>query len=146
MIDEQGEIVDKYDVDRFNRVHLWLGVNFIDEKEYLKYFEIDYSSDYEIDDPQYPVCQFCADVGERWYDEDFIGIIPRKPVLVEIDAMLGESAIDASEWSRVKAMCARLGIVKMNAMFWYSDGSLNISTPLKEHYNGLRYIGLFEGN
>lgn len=95
--------------------------------------------------PQYPVCQFCADVGERWYDEDFIGIIPRKSTLVDIDATLSDSAIDRSEWSRVKAMCSRLGIVKMNAMFWYSDGSLHIPTPLKENYNGLRYIGLFEG-
>ncbi|MFJ4068640.1 immunity 22 family protein [Pseudomonas sp. NPDC089996] len=120
--------------------------NFSPEEEYLKYFEIDYTSDYEIDDPRYPICQFCADVSERWYDEDFIGIISRKPVLVGGDAMLGESAIDASEWRRVKAVCARLGIVKMNAMFWYSDGSFNISTPLKEYYNGLRYIGLFEGN
>ncbi|MQG94610.1 hypothetical protein F6X59_18120 [Pseudomonas sp. MN1F] len=132
-------------LSRFNRVHLWLGVNFSEEEEYLKYFEIDYSGDYEVDDPQYPVCQFCTDVGERWYDEDFIGIIPRKPTLVDIDAMLGDSAIDRSEWNRVKAICLSLGIVKMNAMFWYSDGSLVIPTPLKEHYNGLRYVGLFEG-
>ncbi len=69
--DEQDEILDKYDVERFNSVHLWLGVNFTEEEDYMKYFEIDYSSDYEIDDPQYPVCQFCTDIGERWYDEDF---------------------------------------------------------------------------
>lgn len=146
MNDRQGEIIDKYDVERFNKVHLWLGINFTREEEYLKYFEIDYSSDCEIDDPQYPVCQFCADIGERWYDEDFIGIIPRKPNLVDIDAMLGESAIDRSEWERVKAICANLGIIKMNAMFWYSDGGLHMPTPLKEDYNGLRYIGLFEGD
>jgi len=145
MSDVRGEIMDKYDVERFNKVHLWLGINFIEEEEYLKYFKIDYSSDYEIDDPQYPVCQFCVDVGERWYDEDFIGIIPRKPTRVHIDAMLGDSAIDRSEWNRVKAICTSLGIMEMNAMFWYSDGSLQIPMPLKESYNGLRYVGLFEG-
>ncbi|WP_225923436.1 MULTISPECIES: immunity 22 family protein [Pseudomonas] len=72
-------------------------------------------------------------------------MIPRKSTLVDIDAMLGDSAIDRSEWNRVKAICLSLGIVKMNAMFWYSDGGLVIRTPHKEHYNGLRYIGLFEG-
>jgi hypothetical protein len=39
MSGEQDEIADKYDVDRFNRVHLWLGVNFSEEEDYLKYFE-----------------------------------------------------------------------------------------------------------
>jgi len=137
--------LDKYDIERYNKVHLWLGVNFKPQDEYLEYFEIDYSSQYEIDDQRYRVCRFCADIGERWYDEDFIGIIRREDHLVSIDQMLPNSAIDASEWDRVKAICAGLGVVKVNAMFWYSDGGIQLRVPLKESYNGLHYIGLFEG-
>ncbi|WP_082044688.1 immunity 22 family protein [Pseudomonas sp. C5pp] len=137
--------MNKYEIERYNKVHLWLGVNLMGEDEYFKYFEIDYSSEFEIDDPRYPACQFCLDVGERWYDEDFIGIIPRKPDLVGVDDMLGQSPIDVGEWGRVKSICTSLAIVEVNAMFWYSDGGLQIPTPLKESYNGLRYIGLFEG-
>lgn len=137
--------LDGYDVERYSKVHLWLGVDFKAQNEYLKYFEIDYSSQYEIDGPRYPVCPFCADIGERFYDEDFIGIISREDQLVSVDQLLPNSAIDASEWGRVKTICASLGIEKVNAMFWYSDGGIQVPTPLKESYNGLHYIGLFEG-
>ncbi|WP_275389799.1 immunity 22 family protein, partial [Xenorhabdus bovienii] len=68
-----------------NSVHLWIGNNFSSEDEYMKYFELDYSVEGNFDDPNYKLCQFCKDIGLQWYDEDFIGIIPRRDESVSID-------------------------------------------------------------
>lgn len=136
--------MDTYDVERYQKIHVWVGTNFAPEDEYLKYFELDYTA--ELDEPAYIVCGFCKDVGIRWYDEDFIGIIPRRSEEVSIDEILTESSVDPSEMDNLKAECLRLGITKANAIFWYSDGATVVSKPIKTSYNGLKYIGLFEGN
>lgn len=136
--------MDPYDIERYQKIHVWVGTNFSSEAEYLKYFELDYSVDF--DDPAYKVCGFCKDVGIRWYDEDFIGIIPRRSSEVSLDDILTESSVDMDDMDRLKAECLRLGVTKANAIFWYSDGGTILSQPIKTAYNGLKYIGLFEGN
>jgi hypothetical protein len=136
--------MDPYDIDRYEKVHLWVGTNFEPDAEYNKYFELDYSA--ELDEPAYKVCGFCKDLGIRWYDEDFIGIIPRSDKELTLDEILKESAIDPAELENVKAECENLGIKRANAIFWYSDGGVSVPHPYKASYNGLRYIGLFQGN
>ncbi|SEQ23781.1 Immunity protein 22 [Pseudomonas sp. NFACC02] len=136
--------MDPYDIERYEKVHIWVGTNFDSEADYSKYFELDHSA--ELDEPAYQVCGFCKDLGIRWYDEDFIGIIPRSAKEVELDEILYESAIDPSELKSVKAECEKLGIKRANAIFWYSDGGISIPHPYKATCNGLIYIGLFQGN
>lgn len=129
-----------------NKVHLWIGTVHKTEKEYSKYFELDSSTEGDFDDPNYKVCEFCKDVGLKWYDHDFIGIIPLFEDEVDLDVILEEAAIDEEEWSKVKKICKNLGIDKANAIFWYQDPDLDIKKPYKDNYNGLKYIGLFQGD
>ncbi|MEQ1976040.1 immunity 22 family protein [Xenorhabdus sp. SGI240] len=129
-----------------NRVHLWIGNNFSSEDEYIKYFELDYSVEGNFDDPNYKLCQFCKDVGLQWYDEDFIGIIPRRDESVSIDEILVDAAVDQDEFQSIKDICDRLGIKEANAIFWYQDSEPHVNPPYKKQYNGLKYIGLFEGD
>lgn len=136
--------MDPYDIDRYQKLHIWIGTNFAPEADYQRYFDLDYSV--ELDDPAYRVCGFCQDMGLRWYDEDFIGIIPRREQPVSLDEILADSSVDPHQLGALKAACERLGITHANAIFWYSDGGVEVSRPLKAHYNGLRYIGLFEGD
>ncbi|PHN16752.1 immunity 22 family protein [Pseudomonas sp. ICMP 561] len=135
-----------YDFDNYDKVHVWIGTSFAPESEYQRYFELDYSTEDGFDDPDYRICGFCKDVGIKWYDEDFIGIIPRRDNLVTVDEILQDAPIDASDWDRAKAACAALGITEANAIFWYTDGDGVISVPPENSYNGLRYLGLFEGS
>ncbi|WP_313739128.1 immunity 22 family protein [Pseudomonas sp.] len=132
-----------HDIERYQKIHVWIGTNFAPEADYQRYFELDHSV--HLDDPDYTVCGFCQDIGVPWYDEDFIGIIPRRAEPVDLDDMLEDSAVDRADRPKLKAACVKLGITRANAMFWYSDGGTVVSTPLKPSYNGLQYLGLFEG-
>ncbi|CAM3327458.1 hypothetical protein BZK31_05500 [Pseudomonas floridensis] len=136
--------MDTYDIERYEKVHIWIGTNFEPEPDYQKYFELDY--DAELDEPGYKVCGFCKDIGIRWYDQDFIGIIPRAEKEISLNELLKEAPVDSNSLENVKAECANLGISKANAIFWYSDGGIGVSRPYKASYNGLKYVGLFEGN
>ena len=136
--------MDPYDIDRYQKVHVWIGTTFAPEADYQRYFALDYSV--ELDDPAYEVCGFCKDIGITWYDEDFIGVIPRRTAPVSVDDILVDAAVDAQDMSALKAACEQLGITHANAIFWYSDGGIEVSRPLKASYNGLRYVGLFEGD
>ncbi|WP_397457604.1 immunity 22 family protein [Pseudomonas asplenii] len=129
-----------------NNVHIWIGSNFSPEVEYMAYFKLDYSVEGDFDDPAYQLCGFCKDIGTRWYDEDFIGIIPRAGDDVPLDEILMEAAVDEDELPQVKARCQALGISKANAIFWYQDAELVLPQPIKDSYNGLKYIGLFQGD
>ncbi len=131
-------------MSHYNKVHLWIGASFVPEAEYNAYFELDHSTD--IDAPDYKVGGFCRDIGKRWYDEDFIGIIPRSDKLLSLDELLEEAAVYEEEKPKIKAICHELGITKANALLWYQDEELVINKPYKENYNGLQYIGLFEGD
>lgn len=54
--------------------------------------------------------------GIKWYDGDFIGIMPGEAEDVALDEMLQEAAVDKDEISKVKAICSASGIEKANAM------------------------------
>jgi len=127
-------------------VHVWVGSNFSKDDEYMSYFEIDHSTEGDFEDPNYKLCGFCRDVGIVWYDEDFIGIIPRCEHEVSLDEILTEAAVDEDELPLVKARCEALGIKKANAIFWYQDADLVLEQPIKDSYNGLKYIGVFQGD
>lgn len=125
------------------RIHLWIGSNFFPENEYLKYFEIDHSTEGDFDNPSYNICGFCKDIGEVWYDEDFIGILPRKEGNIPVPDLLTEAAVDPKEYLAIIDKCLDLGIIEANALFWYQDEDLIPPTPYKDSYNSLKYIGVF---
>lgn len=129
-----------------NRVHLWIGSNFSSEEEYMHYFELDYSEEDGIDSPNYRVCGFCKDLGIVWYDEDFIGVIPRFDNNVTLDEILVDAAVDESEISFIKAKCEELGIKSANAIFWYQDPELVIKNSDNQTYNNLHYVGEYNGD
>lgn len=129
-----------------NRVHLWIGSNFSSEEEYMHYFELDYSEEDGIDSPNYRVCGFCKDLGMVWYDEDFIGVIPRFDNNVTLDEVLVDAAVDESEISFIKAKCEELGIKSANAIFWYQNPELVIKKSDNQTYNNLHYIGEYNGD
>ena len=129
-----------------NKVHLCIGSNFSSEEEYMHYFELDYSEEEGIDSPNYRVCGFCKDLGIMWYDEDFIGVIPRFDNDVMLDEILVDAAVDESEISFIKAKCEELGIKSANAIFWYQDPELVIKKSDNQTYNNLHYVGAYNGD
>ncbi|WP_250512935.1 immunity 22 family protein [Caballeronia sp. INDeC2] len=127
------------------KCHLWIGTSFISEEEYLSYFELDYSTQGDFDHPNYKRCQFCLDVAIDWYDEDYISIIPRLGKEVDLDMLLSEAPVRSGEKEKIKEQCSRLGIDKANAIFCYSEPEFTVPQPHKTNFNGLKYIGVFEG-
>jgi hypothetical protein len=119
-------------MEKYDKIHLWIGVSDKNEEEYLNYFQLDYSVEGDFDNPNYKLCQFCKDIGTLWYDEDFIGIIPRWEKEIELDKILKESSIDKKEWDKIKEICNGYGIKKGNAIFWYADADLTVPEPYKE--------------
>jgi hypothetical protein len=128
------------------KVHVWIGTTHQSEEEYYKYFELDYSVEC-IDDPEYIVCPFCKDIGEKWYDEDFL--LAAKPMEQEVplNKLINEVLIEQSEVNKIIDKCNKIGITKANAIFTYAICKYNELTiseeSIKESYNGLKYIGLF---
>lgn len=123
--------------------YLWIGTNFMPIEKYNKYFELDYSTE-DLDDPDYKVCDFCKDIGDNWYDEDFIGY--PEPLKKEVDIgklidKLISPGLDCRQ--AIIDKCHSLGITKANALFWYEASELTLKKPYKENYNGLKYIGIF---
>jgi hypothetical protein len=102
-------------MESFEKVHLWLGTTYNTEEEYQAYFELDLEND--LDSPNYKNCQFCKDVGDDWYDEDFIGIIPRLDKEVGLDEILEDSMVSIKDFKKVKKVCSDYGIEKVNAIF-----------------------------
>ena len=135
-------------MEHFKYVHLWIGTSNKTEEEYYKYFEIDYSEE-DFDSPNYKPCQFCKDIGEKWYDEDFIIIHTPLENEVDVKELLKQqySTIDTSEYSKILVECKKHNISKANVLFNYavSDNTRDsISIPHKnKNFNGLKYIGLF---
>lgn len=129
-------------------VHVWIGITDKKEEEYYKYFELNY--DYELDNEDYIVCEFCKDVGIKWYDEDFSFFPEPLKEKIEIIDLLKDSIVLEEEKKAVVKKCYELGLKKANAMFgyaipddFYKDGCFQVSKPCKEYYNGLKYIGKF---
>ncbi|PIT13112.1 hypothetical protein BGI33_12455 [Snodgrassella alvi] len=124
--------------------YLWIGTNFKPAEEYNKYFELVYDPE-ELDIPDDKICGFCKDVGNDWYDEDFIGY--PKPLKKEIDVgelidKLISPELDCRQ--DIIEKCHQLGITKANALVWYKASEVALKKPYKEDYNGLKYIGVFK--
>lgn len=132
-----------YDADS---VHLWIGSNYDSMETYLKYFELDYSTEGDFDDPSYKVCAFCQYLGTNWYDEDFIGIMPREEKDIPLDEILEQAAVDQSEINKIKQTCSSLGVNKANSILWYSNSDLDNLPSLGRDFKGLKYIGCFKGD
>lgn len=142
--DSKYPIIEQDDLTK--NWHLWIGTNTMPTREYNKYFKLDYKHD--IDSPKYIICDFCKDTGNDWYDEDFIGYPKPLKKSVKIDKLIDEfvtSDLDCIQ--QIETKCHQLGIEQANAVVWYiADDELsefNIQKPLKENYNGLKYIGIF---
>lgn len=131
-----------------SKIHIWIGTTTKTEEEYLKYFELDYSTEGDFDDPDYKECQFCKDISEKWYDEDMIGIMPISKDCQPIAVLLKEiePLLQKSEIAAINDKCKSLGLNHGNAIFYYTDSDLVINNPYKENYNDLKYIGIYNSS
>ncbi|MEB2301187.1 immunity 22 family protein [Lysinibacillus xylanilyticus] len=126
-----------------SKVHIWVGINRDDTYVFEKYFELDYSDqDIDIDDPNYNVCQFCNDIGERRYDEDLIGVC-RTDELRNITEFLEELSVSSEIGIEIQDTSLEKGFESINSMFYYMDPKLEIS-DVHKLYNKLTYLGVFE--
>jgi hypothetical protein len=132
-------------MEQMSVIHLWIGKTEKEEDEYLKYYELDYSTEGDFDDPDYIVCQFCQDIGEKWYDEDFIGIIPLFDEELSIKDILKQVPIANEDIGNVVSK-AEEGIFSGNAVFYLTDSEVEIPKPYKVSYNDLSYIGKFRSS
>lgn len=133
-------------MSEMSKIHIWIGHTNKDEDSYDEYFELDYSTEGDFDDPDYKPCQFCIDIGKKWYNEDFLGNIPLFDEDVEITKLLGQTVLAKDEVANVISKCNNLGIEEANAVFYYTDSELNIQEPYQENYNDLKYIGMFNSS
>ena len=129
-----------------SKIHIWIGITKKEEENYLQYFELDYSTEGDFECPEYKPCQFCKDIGEKWYDEDFIGIIPVLEENVPIIELLEEIPIEENEIEKVLSICKEMGLSMANAIFYYTDAELIIQKPYKDNYNDLKYVGVFNSS
>ena len=128
----------------FSKVHVWLGVNLDDEDTYNQYFELHYYPDIDIHSPNYKVCQFCKDIGELWYDEDWIGVYRTgKLELVDISILLDELEVTLETLQEITKIALKKGFCEANAMFFYYDANTVIKDENKL-YNKLTYLGMFD--
>ncbi|MGE7954845.1 immunity 22 family protein [Lysinibacillus xylanilyticus] len=123
-----------------SKVHVWVGIN--NDEDFFSYFELDYSNpDIDIDDPNYKVCQFCKDINEKWYDEDFIGVYVEDE-LKDVTLYLEELCVSKETLLEIQKICVEKKLEKVNAMFYYMDPDIVINDTEKL-YNKLTYIGKF---
>lgn len=124
----------EFDMDRFNRAHLWIGNVSCNQENYETHFQLNGQD----------MSQFSMDLGLLYeYDDDFIGILPLMDDLLPIDELCQETIIAISEIPNVMKHCACLGIEKANAIVWYSDSDITFPIGHQLSY-GLVYIGEFD--
>lgn len=131
-----------YGEQNTSKVHIWVGNNF--EKDYEEYFELDYREDVEIGDLDYKICVFCKDIGEVFYDEDWIGYTQHSQE-IDLDILINQDELSVTEETitKIREICIKKGVEKANAVFWYYDGDIMIKDKEKL-YNKLTYIGIFD--
>ncbi|MEK4424996.1 immunity 22 family protein [Solibacillus sp. FSL K6-1523] len=128
-----------------SKVHVWIGINNVDDETFEKYFELDYDDpDMDIDDPLYKVCQFCLDINDKWYDEDFIGVY-KEDCMVDVRVLLEELSVSQETMLEIQDLCIKRGLKNVNAMFYYMDPEIEVADKNKL-YNELNYIGKFHTN
>lgn len=128
-----------------SKVHVWVGINNSDDEAFESYFELDYDNpDMDIDDYIYKVCQFCLDINEKWYDEDFIGVY-KEDSMVNVRVLLEELSVSQDTMEVIQNICIKKGLENVNAMFYYMDPEIEV-TDKNKLYNELHYIGKFDTN
>lgn len=128
-----------------SKCHVWVGINNADDETFEKYFELDYDApDMDIDDPLYKVCQFCLDINEKWYDEDYIGVY-KEDDMVGVRVLLEELPVSQETLLEIQDICIKKGLENVNAMFYYMDSEIDVA-DINKLYNQLTYIGKFDAN
>lgn len=130
-------------LNTMSKVHIWIGTTTVTEEVYLKYFELDFSTEGDFDDPDYKVCGFCSDIEMNWYNEDFIGIVPRFEEEQCISEIIKSTVVNKLGYPKVFEECRNLGITKANTILFYTDAKLELRKS-NQRYNGLQYIGVFD--
>ncbi len=120
------------------KIKVWLGITTLNAESYLNSFELDYEVE-DFEDPNYKICGFCKHIGEVWYDEDFIGIIPIFNDKVSLEILVSETPLSSSSRDKLKRECQKMGIEFGNAILFYSGETREIN--LGEDFNGLKYLG-----
>lgn len=127
-------------MDYLDKVFLWLGKTNNSQEKFEAYFSLDYSCEGDFENPNYKICGFCEDIGEKWYDEDFIGYL-RYDTPMNVTEILEEAPIDAHDKEQIIKISKNIGLEEVNAIYWYSG---EIHPPSQDKsYNGLQYIGEF---
>ncbi|MGM9475221.1 immunity 22 family protein [Pedobacter sp. GSP4] len=118
-----------------SKVHIWIGTTTADEETFNAYF-----------DQEEEMSRFSQDIGlDEEYDEDFIGILPimdREYPVAEIIA--NKIPISIESLTYAVASCDRYGMESANAAFYLTDSKVEIEKPIRDHYNELKYLGVFE--
>lgn len=127
-------------------IHIWIGTTKKNQEEYDCYFDLDYSTEGDFDDPEYRVCQFCIDINQKWYDEDMLGNIPLFCDNQPVENLISLVPIYKEEVENILSICSSLGVKSGNAIFYYTDSELVIDEPCRDNYNGLSYIGRFKSS
>lgn len=128
-----------------SKVHVWVGINNSDDEAFESYFELDYDNpDMDIDYFIYKVCQFCLNINEKWYDEDFIGVY-KEDSMVNVRVLLEELSVSQDTMEVIQNICIKKGLENVNAMFYYMDPEIEV-TDKNKLYNELHYIGKFDTN
>jgi hypothetical protein len=132
---------------QMEKIHIWIGSSQKTEDEFNEYFELDYSTEGDFDDPKFKICQFCKDIDQKWYDEDFIGILPFYAKEISVAEILkNDIPINSGDLATAVEECNKLGIKMANAVFYLTDAEVVIKKPYKENYNGLKYIGMYNSS
>ena len=128
-------------------IYLWIGTNNMSEEDYYQYFKLDYIEE-DIYSENYKVCDFCKDIGEKDYDEDFL--FTPKPLKKNVPVVSLVKDFFTVDFEKIIKASDDLGIKEANAFFGYAtpdahkeNGCLHISKPYKKHYNDLVFIGKF---
>ena len=122
-----------------SKIHVWAGTTPDSLEIYSRYFEVD-----QVQRALHrPASPFDTDLGTFWYDDDLIGVCcfeePR-PIGQAVD----ELPVLPDILDVVLRKCLELNIGEVNALFYYTDATLNVD-PLSI-YNGLTYLGVFDND
>ncbi len=120
-------------MEYLDKIFLWLGNTTKNQQQFDEYFKIDYTENSNRE-----ICGFCQDIGEEWYDEDFIGYL-RFDEKMSVSEVLKLVPISLDDVNKVLEKCKKMNINSVNSVYWYS-GEIAIPSENKK-YNELFYFG-----
>ena len=131
--------------------HVWLGSfyseeafnRYLDQTEYLKAwakYNFEEAKEGEIDEePSLTLrCQFCKEIGQDTYDDDFI-VIQYNKNSNDIKQLISIIPADAQ---KLLDTCTKKGLVEANSLIYYEDDELSTEDALKT--TSITYLGYFE--